>query len=472
VSELPPGWRLAKLGDLGAWSSGGTPSRGNDAFYGPGIPWVRTGDLPDGPLTVIPESITELGLKNSSAKRFPPGTLLVAMYGATIGKLGILTREAATNQACAALLPSNGTAESIPYIFQYLLSQREQLRKIGQGGAQPNISQGILKDYEIPWPPVCEQKRIVAKLETLQGRSRNAREALDSIPPLIEKLRQSILAAAFRGDLTKDWRAKNPDVEPASELLKRIRIERRKMWEAAELARLAARGRVPHDDRWKTKYAEPADAAAADLRTLPTGWAWTSLEVLASLVTDGDHNPPKRVASGIPHLTAKNIRNQAITLDGCSFVTDAGFRQTSERYAPRAGDVIVTCVGTLGQTAIVPSGLKFSADRNLAAVRLVPGGVAPEFLQGWLNTRQVQALLGIASGSTAQPHLYLGDLRSVPVPVAPLQEQLIVQESVSIRTSALDSLVSLAAGATRHVAMLESAVLSHAFRRRDPGRPG
>ena len=93
------------------------------------------------------------------------------------------------------------------------------------------------------------------------------------MPPLLEKLRQSILAAAFRGDLTKDWRAKHPDVEPASKLLERIRVERRKKWEEAELAKMKAKGKAPRDDRWKGKYKEPEAVDATGLPGLPEGWA-------------------------------------------------------------------------------------------------------------------------------------------------------------------------------------------------------
>jgi len=111
----------------------------------------------------------------------------------------------------------------------------------------------------------------VAKLESLQARSRRAREALEAVPPLLEKLRQSILAAAFRGDLTADWREQHPDVEPASELLKRIRTERRKKWEQAEFAKLKAKGKNPTDDKWKLKYVEPEPVDESELPELPEG---------------------------------------------------------------------------------------------------------------------------------------------------------------------------------------------------------
>jgi len=102
--------------------------------------------------------------------------------------------------------------------------------------------------------------------------------ALDSIRPLLEKLRQSSLAAAFRGDLTKDWRAKHPDVEPASELLKRIRVERQTKWEEAELAKMVAKGKPPKDDRWRAKYEEPKPVDPERLPGLPEGWCWASVD--------------------------------------------------------------------------------------------------------------------------------------------------------------------------------------------------
>ncbi|HEX3849903.1 MAG TPA: hypothetical protein VHW01_02990, partial [Polyangiaceae bacterium] len=160
--------------------------------------------------------------------------------------------------------------------------------KTKTSAGQVGISGGDLKDVPIHLPPINEQRRIVAKLEALQARSRRAREALDAVPPLLEKLRQSILAAAFRGDLTKDWRAKQKDIEPATELLKRIRTERRQKWEATELAKLKSKGKPPTDDRWKAKYVEPVPAGKSEFSELPSGWCWASVdELLAEGLANG-----------------------------------------------------------------------------------------------------------------------------------------------------------------------------------------
>lgn len=156
--NLPESWCVVKLGDIGKWQAGGTPNRGVKEYYGGNIPWLKTGDLNDGFINKIPECITQAGLDNSSAKLNPKDSVLIAMYGATIGKIGILTFPAATNQACCACV-DYPLLEKI-YLFYFLLSHRDAFIMQGGGGAQPNISKEIILNTEIPLPPINEQKRI------------------------------------------------------------------------------------------------------------------------------------------------------------------------------------------------------------------------------------------------------------------------------------------------------------------------
>lgn len=169
---------------------------------------------------------------------------------------------------------------------------------------------------------------------------------------------------------------------------------------------------------------------AVEVGLLAANWQSMTLESLADFVTDGDHRPPPRVRSGVPHLTAKHVRRGRLSLEGCTFVSEEGYRQTSSRYEPRPGDVIVTCVGTVGEVAVVPPRVRFSADRNLAAVRLAADSPArPEWVAAVLATLRYKRLLMGVSGSTAQPHLYLKDLRRVeiPVPPTPVQDELLAE---------------------------------------------
>ncbi|MFD6876893.1 MULTISPECIES: restriction endonuclease subunit S [unclassified Streptomyces] len=162
--ELPAGWVSTTLGDVADWGSGGTPKSGVSDYYGGDIPWVVSGDLNDKTIHSATSTITSDGLNSSSAKWVPEGSVLVAMYGATIGKLGITGRPLTTNQAIAFASPYHNLIDK-RFLFWYLRSQRDALRKTGKGGAQPNISQTILKAWPIPVPPLAEQHRIVEALE-------------------------------------------------------------------------------------------------------------------------------------------------------------------------------------------------------------------------------------------------------------------------------------------------------------------
>lgn len=160
-------WRKKKLADCGIWGSGGTPSRSNVSFYENGnIFWLKTGDLNDGIIYETNEKITEEAIKNSSAKLYPKNSIVMAMYGATIGKLGVFGTEMATNQACAVIQVDKKEVFN-EFMFYFLKASRQKFINRGQGGAQPNISQTVIKDFDIFLPTLTEQKRIVDKIEIL-----------------------------------------------------------------------------------------------------------------------------------------------------------------------------------------------------------------------------------------------------------------------------------------------------------------
>lgn len=203
--ELPAGWESVELSDVGIWGSGGTPSRKNPRYYDNGmIPWLVIGDLNDREVEGFSSSITEEGLANSSAKLIPPGSLLVAMYG-SIGKLGISTFPCATNQAIAFCIP-NAELVSLRYLFHALANAKQGLIAKGQGGAQQNISQSILKEHQIPLAPLNEQRRIAAKLDTTLAAVETCRQRLDGVAAILKRFRQAVLAAATSGELTREWR--------------------------------------------------------------------------------------------------------------------------------------------------------------------------------------------------------------------------------------------------------------------------
>ena len=174
------------LGDIATWGSGGTPSRSVREYFGSGLPWVSIADLDDGPIGSAKESLTPLGIQNSSAKPVPPGTLLVAMYG-SIGKLGISTRELCTSQAIAFAIPDKSRVDT-RYLFHYLLAQRPRLQAFGRGGTQSNIGQGDLKSWRMPLPPVPEQRRIAEILDQADALRAKRRAALAQLDTLTQSI--------------------------------------------------------------------------------------------------------------------------------------------------------------------------------------------------------------------------------------------------------------------------------------------
>ena len=214
--EIPKGWVWTTLGDIGTWQAGGTPSRSNKSYYGGNIPWLKTGDLNDGLITNIPETITEDAVANSSAKINPAGSVLIAMYGATIGKLGILTFPATTNQACCACIEYFAITQH--YLFYFLLSHRNMFIAKGGGGAQPNISKEIIVNTAIPLPPLAEQERIVTKIERWFALIDEIEQDKSDLQSIIKQAKSKILDIAIHGKLV----SQDPNDEAASKLLKRI----------------------------------------------------------------------------------------------------------------------------------------------------------------------------------------------------------------------------------------------------------
>ena len=176
---------MARLGDIFTITSGGTPDKKKSEYYANGtIPWVKTGDLKNQYVPTGIECITEEGLKNSSAKLFPPNTVLVAMYGATIGACSILPYEASTNQACAAFLPNEKVMPT--YLYYFLSSKKEQFIKDGVGGAQPNISAGYLKNVHFDLIPMQQQNNMVRTLDKVSELIALRKEQLAKLDQLVK----------------------------------------------------------------------------------------------------------------------------------------------------------------------------------------------------------------------------------------------------------------------------------------------
>lgn len=169
-------------------SSGGTPSRQKEAdYFGGDIPWVKTKELNDWIVSETEESITDLGLKNSSAKLYPPNTILLAMYGVTVGKIGVIDKEMACNQACCALIVDSDKIDNW-FLFYYLIALRERLIALSVGSAQPNISSGIIKKLKIPNLTIEKQRDFTNRFLKIDESIADVRIKTDSSKSLLKSL--------------------------------------------------------------------------------------------------------------------------------------------------------------------------------------------------------------------------------------------------------------------------------------------
>ena len=165
--DIPDSWCWARLGNIGDWGAGATPARTNSQYYGGNIPWLKTGELNNDIIYGSEEHITDEALKECSLRYCRIGDVLIAMYGATIGKLAIAGVPLTTNQACCACTPYEGIYNF--YLFYFLMEEKDNFTQMGFGGAQPNISKEKIIKHLFPVPPYEEQKEIVSTFISIQN---------------------------------------------------------------------------------------------------------------------------------------------------------------------------------------------------------------------------------------------------------------------------------------------------------------
>lgn len=280
--QIPESWVWTTLGNIGQWQSGATPSRLCKEYYGGTIPWLKTGDLNDGYIYDIPEYITEKALAETSVKLNPVGSILIAMYGATIGKVGMLTFPATTNQACCACVDYSGIEQK--YLFYFLVSHKEEFIMQGGGGAQPNISKEKIVETLIPIPPRPEQVRIVNIIENWFAIIDKIEQEQVDLTCAIKQTKSKILDIAIHGKLVPQ----DPNDEPAIELLRRI-----------------------------NPSFKPCDNA--HYKQLPKSWKVIHLGDICQLA-DGEVIS----ITELPYLDVKSLRNQTYTTKGSGKFIKAG----------------------------------------------------------------------------------------------------------------------------------------------------
>lgn len=404
--DIPENWKWVRVGEMGSWASGATPSRTNPQFYGGTISWLKTGDLNDGYIEEVPEHITELALEKTSVRLNPEGSVLMAMYGATIGKLGILNKPMTTNQACCACIPFSGVFNK--YLFYFLMSQRSSYIGMAEGGAQPNISKEKIVSSLMPLPPLEEQHRIVAKIEELlpyvdcYAESYEKLEQFNAKFP--EDMKKSILQYAVQGKLVEQ----RLEEGTAEELYQQIQEEKQK---------LLNEGKIKKEKKLEdiSDFDIPFD--------IPDSWKWIKVGELSSKVTDGEHKTPHRVKKfcGYYLLSARNVLNGSIRLDDVDYVDEEEYKRISMRCNPQEGDILLSCSGSVGRCTCIRDKNKYVMVRSAAMIS--PILIDSKYLMYAIQSECVQMQIREKTKQTAQANLFQAAIINLVIPVPPVKEQ-------------------------------------------------
>ena len=430
--DIPDNWGWCRLGFIGDWGAGSTPKRGESKYYNNGtIPWLKTGDLNNGYINEVPEFITEIALKETSVRLNPIGSVLIAMYGATIGKVGILNIEATTNQACCACLPFNGIYNK--FLFYYLMSQNKNFNKMGEGGAQPNISRTKIINYLFPIPPLKEQKRIVEKIEEIipfVNEYGNYKEDLDKLnSEFSNKLKSSILQEAIQGKLIPQ----DPNDEPASVLLERIKDEKERLIKEKKIKRNKNESIIYKKNKHYYEIGKEGNPICIDDEIpfdIPNNWEWTRIKNIVTKLTDGAHKTPKYIDNGIPFLSVKDMSSGYLDFSDTKYISQEDFERIYQRCNYEYGDILLTKVGTTGIPIIIDTNKDFGLFVSVALLKFNHDFIYNEFLVHLINSPLVQLQCIENTKGVGNKNWVLRDIGNTLITIPPLNEQLRIVEEL------------------------------------------
>ena len=439
--DIPDSWEWVRLGNIGDWGAGATPSRTNPEYYGGNIPWLKTGDLTDSYIDAIPETITELALEKTSVRLNPAGSVLIAMYGATIGKLGILSIAATTNQACCACFPLGGLDNK--YLFYFLMAQKPLFIKQGEGGAQPNISKEKIVSTLMPVPPLEEQRRIVVMLGQIfpiidaYSKCKTELDLCNATFP--ERLKKSILQEAVQGKLVPQ----DPSDEPAEALLERIRTEKQ---------RLIKEGKIKKDKhesvifRRDNSHYEKLDGVERCIDNeipfdIPDSWGWARLGNLTEMITSGSRDWAKYYSTeGNLFLRMGNLSRNSFDLR-LNEIQRVRLPETVEgtRTAVQAGDLLFSITGEVGMLGLVPSGFETAyTNQHTAVIRFLPQ-MRNKFLPYFFLTDYAKTCYK-SNQHGIKNSFRLNSISDILVPIPPLYEQRRIVNQIEITTRMIVSM--------------------------------
>ena len=422
--EITQGWEWCRMGSIGDWGAGATPAKSNPDYYGGSILWLRTGELNNGIVYDSEIKVTKKALQECSLRMNRIGDVLIAMYGATIGKVAIVGKELTTNQACCACTPF-GIYNY--FLFFFLMGSQIDFIKKGEGGAQPNISREKLVSHLMPIPPLTEQYRIVEKIQYLlplvekYSDSQILQDKLNA--EIKDKLRKSILQEAIQGKLVPQIAEEGS----AQELLERIKEEKRKLVKEGKLRKSALNDSAIFrgDDN---KYYEKIGKKCVDITDeipfeIPNNWAWSRLSSMCSIVNGFT---PLRSESRfwdcgtINWFTVEDIKNQGeIIYSTKQKITDEA---TSKERIVRAGSVLLCCTASVGQCALAKIDLTTNQQFNALTVKDVNSSILTDNYLFWF-AKTLKPTLHRLSGKTTFEFVSVKKVGNILIPLPPLKEQ-------------------------------------------------
>ena len=401
---MPDGWSWTTLGEIGNWQAGATPSRMRKDYYGGKIPWLKTGDLTDGYIYDIPETITDKALDETSVKLNPSGSVLIAMYGATIGKVGILTCPATTNQACCACVGYKAVTQK--YLFYFLLSHKEEFIKMGGGGAQPNISKEKITATLIPIPPIAEQNRITNEVEHLIALIESIEFNRAKLDQSIRLCKDSILDLATSGKLV----TQDSSDEPALELLKRIN---------------------PSFEPCDNRHYENIQI------NIPNTWCWGKVGDLFEHNTGKALNSSNTNGSMLNYITTSNLYWDRFDL---TVVKQMSFTDSEiDKCKATKGDLLLCEGGDVGRAAIWNYDFDVMIQNHIHRLRGKVDVSSRFFFYVFMLYKQKNYIGG---KGVAIQGLSSRDLHNLPIPIPPLKEQYRIADTLDNLIAKMDKITS------------------------------
>ena len=436
--EIPQGWEWCRMGCIGDWGAGATPAKGNPNYYGGSILWLRTGELNNGIVYDSEIKITDKALQECSLRMNKIGDVLIAMYGATIGKVAIVGKELTTNQACCACTPF-GIYNY--YLFFFLMGSQIDFIKKGEGGAQPNISREKLVSHLMPIPPLAEQYRIVEKIQYLlplvekYSDGQILQDKLNS--EIKDKLRKSILQEAIQGKLVPQIAEEGT----AEELLEQIKTEKQKLVKEGKLKKTALNDSVifrGDDNKYYEQIGENCNDITDEIPfDLPYNWCWCRFSNIVSMTIG---KTPARGEQTYWINGKYNWVSISDMVDGGSIsttkekVSDWAVKEVFSAPISEKGSLLMSFKLSIGKTSI----LDIDAYHNEAIITIRPIIDKEYAMRNYLfKVLPLIANLGESKDAIKGKTLNSKSLSNLLIPLPPLQEQQRIIEQMNILSKQL-----------------------------------